>query len=86
MKFLIRLQRDGWYFSGFNGPSGKAEIGKIQNAKVYNSKQEAMADLSRMGNYGQRIVAITQIGCVNRNGANLNPGSSKKMSEANTNI
>lgn len=81
MKFLIRLQREGWYFAGFKGPSGKAEIGKIQNAKLYNSRREAMSDLSRMGDYGQRIIAITQIGYETRGGNRPIPGnSSRKMS------
>lgn len=68
MKYLIRLQRDGWYFAGFKGESRSAKIGKIQDAKIYNSKREAMNDLTRMGNYGQRILAITQLGNIKNNG------------------
>lgn len=81
MKFLIKLQREGWYFAGFRGPSGIAEIGKIQNAKIYNSRREAMSDLTRMGDYGQRIIAITQIGCETQRRDTPFPGNpSRKMS------
>lgn len=68
MKYLIRLQRDGWYFAGFKGESRSAKIGKIREARIYNSKREAMNDLTRLGNYGQRIIAITQLGNINNNG------------------
>ncbi|MCM4158673.1 hypothetical protein FHG64_03485 [Antarcticibacterium flavum] len=68
MKYLIRLQREGWYFAGFTGESRSAKIGKIQDARIYNSKREAMNDLTRLGNYGQRIIAITQLGNINNNG------------------
>lgn len=82
MKYLIRLQREGWYFAGFKGPSGKAEIGRIQDAKIYNSKREALNDLSRMGHYGQRVVAITQIGRLSQNGNRVTPGQfSRNLNE-----
>ncbi|HSI70828.1 MAG TPA: hypothetical protein VK941_11385 [Gillisia sp.] len=68
MKYLIRLQREGWYFAGFNGETRSAKIGKIQDAKIYNSKRDAMNDLTRLGNYGQRIIAITQLGNIKNNG------------------
>lgn len=73
MKFLIKVQREGLYFSGFAESSGNVEMGKIQKAKIYNSRREAMDDLIKMGHCGQRIVAITQIGCASSN-ANL-PGT-----------
>lgn len=69
MKYLIQLQREGWYFAGFRGPSGKAEIGRIQKAKVYFSEGEALSDLSRMGRYGQRIIRMSELSlykCGNR--------------------
>lgn len=75
MKYLIRLQREGWYFAGFNGQSRSAKIGKLQDAKIYGSKREAMNDLTRLGNYGQRIIAITQLGNINDNGRTPNQTS-----------
>lgn len=62
MKYVIRSQRDGWYFKEFQEASGPAGFGPIQEAKVYATKKDAQSDLSRMGHYGQRIVAITKIG------------------------
>lgn len=62
MRYLIRLERDGCYFSGFNKETQAPEFGKIQDAKIYASKFEAGCDMERMGQYGQRIVACTHIG------------------------
>lgn len=86
MKYFIQLQKEGWYFAGFKGPSGKAEIGTIEEAKVYNSEREALGDLSRMGSYGQKIVTISHTGRFNRCLNRRNPGnlsqSAKEWSES----
>ncbi|UJH92186.1 hypothetical protein LZ575_06315 [Antarcticibacterium sp. 1MA-6-2] len=79
MKFLIKLQREGWYFSGFKGSSGKTEIGRIQNAKIYSSRKEAMSEITRMGDCGQRIIAITKIGCAQKPQRPVSGKASKKL-------
>ena len=61
MGYLIQLQRDGWYFGGFSGPTGNAQICGLERAKVYETRRAAMDDLSRMGAYGQRIIALHEI-------------------------
>lgn len=62
MKYLIKSQRDGWYFTHFEKASGEAEFGKIQEAKIYQTKSDALKDLCRMGKYCPRIIAITRMG------------------------
>jgi len=62
MKFIIKSQKDGCYFSDFQATSGSAVFGEIQNAKIYFSKAEALNDLHKMGQYGPRVIAITKIG------------------------
>lgn len=62
MKYIIRSHRDGWYFKEFQNARGPAGFGPIQEAKVYSCKKDAQRDLAHMGQYGQRIVAITKIG------------------------
>ena len=61
MRYLIKSQRDGWYFTGFKG-TGPADYGKIQDAKIYNDKYAALKDLKRLEPCGQRIIAVTRIG------------------------
>ena len=62
MKYLIKAQRDGWYFKGFEKDSGSSFFGKIQEAKIYNDKFSALKDLKKMEQCGQRIIAVTRIG------------------------
>lgn len=62
MKYLIKSQRDDFYFTGFNSGSGSECFGKIQNAKIYTSKYDAFQDLKKMNQCGQRIIAVTRVG------------------------
>lgn len=62
MKYIIKSQRDGWYFTGFKRPSGLACFGQIQDARIYSDKYTAWEDLKRMEPCGQRIIAVTRVG------------------------
>jgi len=62
MKYLIKSQRDDYYFTGFNSGSVAPCFGKVQDAKIYNSKYEAFQDLKKMEQCGQRIIAVTRVG------------------------
>jgi hypothetical protein len=62
MRYLIKSQRDGWYFSGFEKTTGLGNYGKIQDAKIYDDKYTALKDLKRMEPCGQRIIAVTRMG------------------------
>lgn len=62
MKYIIKSQRDGWYFKGFNRNSGPGGFGKIHEAKIYSDKYSALQDLKKMDQCGQRIVAVTRVG------------------------
>ena len=55
MKYVIKAQRDGWYFKEFQGVSGPPVFGKIQEARLYVCKKDALCDMVRMGQYGQRL-------------------------------
>ena len=68
MKYVIKAQRDGWYFKEFQGNSGPPVFGKIQDARLYVCKKDALCDMVRMGQYGQRVVALTKMGRRNSNG------------------
>ncbi|HSP83819.1 MAG TPA: hypothetical protein VLN72_08810 [Gillisia sp.] len=68
MKYVIKAQRDGWYFKEFQAVSGPPVFGKIQEAKLYVCKKDALGDMVRMGQYGQRVVALTKMGRSNSNG------------------
>lgn len=68
MKYVIKAQRDGWYFKEFQGISGTPVFGKIQDARLYVCKKDAISDMVRMGQYGQRVVALTKMGRRNNNG------------------
>lgn len=75
MKYVIKAQRDGWYFKEFQSGSGSPVFGKIHEARLYLCKKDALGDMVRMGQYGQRVVALTKMGRSNSNG--------KKSREAN---
>ncbi len=62
MRYLIKSQRDGWYFTGFERNSGPALYGKIHDARIYSDKYGALKDLKRMEPFGQRIIAVTRVG------------------------
>ncbi len=62
MKYIIKSQRDGWYFTGFSRTTGPANFGKIKEAKIYCDKNSALEDLKKMEACGQRIVPVTRIG------------------------
>lgn len=62
MRYLIKSQRDGWYFTGFEKNSGPACYGKIQDARIYSDRYSAINDLKKMEPCGQRIIAVTRIG------------------------
>jgi len=62
MKYLIKSQRDGYYFSGFHSGSGQSIYGKIQEAKIYGDKYTALQDLKKLDQCGQRIIAVTRVG------------------------
>lgn len=47
MKYLIKSQRDGYYFSGFNSGSGNSCFGLIPEAKIYEDKYSALQDLKK---------------------------------------
>ena len=68
MKYVIKAQRDGWYFKEFQCLSGPPVFGKIQDARLYACKKDALCDMLRMGQYGQRVVALTKMGRSNSNG------------------
>ncbi len=61
MNYVIKSQRDGWYFKEFQGSSGAAVFGKVQDAKLYDCKYDALKDMLIMGQYGQRVVALTKL-------------------------
>lgn len=67
MKYVIKAQRAGWYFKEFQGVSGPPVFGKIQDARLYVCKKDALGDMVRMGQYGQRVVALTKMGRSNSN-------------------
>ncbi|HSJ11630.1 MAG TPA: hypothetical protein VK916_03035 [Gillisia sp.] len=67
MKYVIKAQRDGWYFKEFQGVTGPPVFGKIQDARLYVCKKDALGDMVRMGQYGQRVVALTKMGRSNSN-------------------
>jgi len=69
MKYLIKSQRDGYYFSGFNSGSGNSCFGLIPEAKIYEDKYSALQDLKKMDPCGQRIIAVTRIGKKKYDGA-----------------
>lgn len=61
MNYVIKSQRNGWYFKEFQGTSGAAVFGKIQDAKLYVEKCDALKDMLLMGQYGQRVAALTKV-------------------------
>ena len=75
MKYVIKAQRDGWYFKEFEGTSGPPVFAKIQDARLYACKKDAICDMVRMGQYGQRVVALTKMGRRNTNGKKTNATS-----------
>lgn len=77
MGYLIKLQTDGWYFGGFSGPAGTACISKLENAKIYETRRAAMDDLSRMGAYGQKIIALSELFPVEKKVARGSLGQAK---------
>lgn len=62
MKYLIKSQRDDYYFTGFISGTLPSCFGRIQNAKIYDDKYSAYQDLKRMEQGGQRIIAVTRVG------------------------
>lgn len=62
MNYVIKSPREGWYLTEFNSSSGTVKYGKIRNAKVYCTKEEAQQDLNKIEPCGQRVVAFTKIG------------------------
>ncbi len=67
MNYVIKSQRDGWYFKEFPGTSCPPVFGKIHEARLYLCKTDALKDMLRMGQYGQRVVALTRMGRKNNN-------------------
>ncbi|QED36594.1 hypothetical protein FK178_02190 [Antarcticibacterium arcticum] len=61
MNYVIKSQRDGWYFKEFQGTKGAAVFGKIQDARLYSCKADACKDMLLMGQYGQRVIALTRM-------------------------
>ncbi len=62
MRYLIKSQRDGWYFKKFSEISNLPCFGKIHEAKIYSDKHGALKDLKKMDQCGQRIIAVTRVG------------------------
>lgn len=62
MRYLIKSQRDGWYFKEFSENANSPCFGKIHEAKIYSDKQRALQDLKKMDPCGQRIIAVTRVG------------------------
>lgn len=62
MRYLIKSQRDGWYFKGFDFHSGCSRFGEIKEAMIYTDKYSAQKDLRNMERYGQRIIPVTRVG------------------------
>ncbi len=62
MKYIIKSQKDGCYFRRFLDQSGNVELGRIQEAKIYSCKKDALKDIRKMEQCGQRIIAITRVG------------------------
>lgn len=78
MNYVIKCQRDGWYFKEFKGTYGLPVFGKIHVAKLYSCKADALKEMASMGQYGQRIVALTRMGRKNSTGNKPVPTSIKK--------
>lgn len=62
MRYLIKSQRDGWYFKGFDNKSGCPCFGEIKDARIYTDKFNALKDLRSMDQCGQRIISVTRVG------------------------
>lgn len=62
MNYVIKSPREGWYLTEYQHTSGKAAYGKIKDAKVYCSREEATRDLEKLRAEGHRVVAFTKKG------------------------